>query len=160
MPLSFSVTLLAIFVALALARIVLRALPLPSRARSFSGVDTVLVIIGTAGLILHCGAMFYRSVIAAVPGMEGYIHTVNQLGFGSVTLFVIPSLILLVGLRRQQRLAVTLLCLALVAVGITMYDRGPLGIHLTTIFVSATLLAFTLALFVHRPRLRRRDAQR
>lgn len=151
MPPLFSVALVVIAVALFATRFTLRAVPLGSRKRAFTYLDLALVTIGTVGLVPHCGAMFYRSALAAVPGSAGYITAVNQMGTASVVLYVIPAALVLIGLRRQQPVVVALLGLSFIAVGVTMYNHGPLNTHLAAIFASGVVLAATLALFVSRP---------
>lgn len=151
MPPLFSIALIATAVALFATRLTLRAVPLGSRERAFTYVDLALVTIGTLGLVLHCGAMFYRSTLAALPGSAGYITAVNQMGTASIVLYIIPAAVVLIGLRRQQPVVVTLLGLSFIAVGVTMYNHGPLNTHLAAIFISGVVLAATLALFASRP---------
>jgi hypothetical protein len=151
MPLPFTLVLIAIAVVLFGARIILRALPLGTKTRPFTVLDLALVVVGTLGLVLHCAAMFYRDILRVIPGSAGYVTAVNQMGAGSVILYVIPVILVLVGLRRQQPIAVTLLAVTFVTVGITMYNHGPLAPHLTAIFASGTALAAILALLVPLP---------
>jgi hypothetical protein len=152
MPLPFTLALIALAVVLFGARILVRALPLGTKTRPFTVLDLALVIIGLLGLVLHCGAMFFRDLVGGIPGSDGYITAVNQMGAGSVMLYIIPAAVVLAGLRRQQPLAVTLVGLTFLAVGITMYDHGPLNTHLTAIFASGTALLATLSLLVPSPK--------
>lgn len=110
------------------------------------------MLVGTAGLVLHCTAMFDRALLTALPGSGTYIDAVNGMGAASVVLYVLPAVLVLIGLRRQPRVAVGLLAAVLAAVAVTMYDHGQLAAHLTAIFGSAVLLAAVLALFAQSPR--------
>ena len=151
MPLMFSVSLIVTVVLILVARAVVPGLPLRTRARAASGPDLAFLALGVIGLLLHCGAMFFRDVVAGLPGTAGYIATVTAPGFASVAFFVAPSLAVLIGLRHQRWVAVALLAAALLAVGVTMYGSFALATHLTAIFASTALLALILAALVTRP---------
>lgn len=111
--------------------------------------DAALVLVGTAGLAFHCLAMFFRALIEPLPGAGPAISDIRALGTASVVWYVVPAVLVLLGLRRQQPLAVAALALCLVAVALTMFVAGSLQVHLTTIFASvvvSTLVAATLVL--------------
>jgi hypothetical protein len=103
------------------------------------------------GLFFHCFAMFDRRAASAIPWSHPAVAEVNAMGPASVALFVIPAALLLVGVRNQRPMIVTVEALTLAAVGVTMYDHGPLQVHLAAIFVAVTVLAAVLALVVSRP---------
>lgn len=152
MPVAFVIALVAIVLLLAVVRLTVPSLPLRPIAVSPTRWEAVAVLVGLVGLLLHCTAMFNRAVLAVVPGSSTYISAVNAMAAPSVLLYVVPAVLVLLGLRCQHRVAVTVLTAALLAVGVTMYDHGPVTVHLTAIFLSAVLLAATLALLVGRPR--------
>jgi hypothetical protein len=152
MPLAFSATLVGVVVAFVVLRVVAPAIPLRPFAHRLTGTQSIAVVLGTVGLVLHCTAMFDRSLIERLPGTGGYVAAVNAMGAGSIGLYLLPALLLVVGLRRQTRTAVSVVGVSLIAVAITMYDHGPLAVHLAAIFTSGTLLAATLALLVRLPR--------
>lgn len=108
-------------------------------------VDGVLAIVGWLGLALHCGAMFGRRFVTWIPGSTAYVDVVNGLGAGSVVLYVVPAALLLVGVRRARRPVLAACAVALVAVGITMYDGSSLPTHLTAIFAAVVLGALASA---------------
>lgn len=152
MPLGLTVVLIAMPLLLLGARAALPGIPWKPYARTASWLELVLIAIGALGLVLHCVAMFYRGLLEAVPGAGGYIQAVNGMSVASIVLYVIPAVIVLAGLRRQQPLAVTLVALTLVAVGFTMYDGGPLDVHLGAIIAAALSIAVTTALLVLPPK--------
>lgn len=151
MPPVLTIVLIATPVMLFGARALVPGIPLKRYARTSSWFDIGLTILGALGLVLHCVAMFYRGLIGSVPGTGGYIQLVNDLGGASIALYVVPAVLVLAGLRRQHPLALAIVALTLVAVGITMYDHGPLAIHLATILGAAIALAISTALLVRRP---------
>ncbi|WP_143544652.1 hypothetical protein [Salinibacterium xinjiangense] len=133
------------------ARAALPGIPWKRYARPSSWVDIGLIALGAAGLVLHCVAMFYPSLIETIPGTGGYIQAVDGMSTASIVLYIVPAVIVLAGLRRQRPLALTLVAVTLIAVGVTMYDGGPLNVHLVAITAAALSLAFTTALLVLRP---------
>lgn len=152
MPIALTVWLLALVVTLFLLRQVLPVLPLSTWARRIGALDAVLSVLGILGLVGHCVAMFFPRIIQSIPGTTSYARVVNELGRGSAVLFVIPALLLLVGLHRQQPVAIGLLLAALAAVGITMYDHGSLRLHLTMISIAVVLISLIGTLLVLPPR--------
>lgn len=158
MPPALAILLIATPVLLLGARAVLPGLPWKRYARTSTWLDIVLLTLGALGLVMHCVAMFYRDLIDAIPGTGGYARAVNEMGWVSITLYVLPAALVLAGLRRQHPLALAIVVITLVAVGVTMYDGGPLTIHLATIAAAALALALTTALLVRLPRRREKVA--
>lgn len=146
------VTALAVVVALVLAsRFVIPSLPLARWAAPMTGIEAVLFIAGSAGLALHCWAMFFPSQVRAVPGGREVIRVVDPLGTSSILWYAIGAAAIVAGLYGQ-RLAVQVVAgVGLVAVGYTMYDGGQLNTHLTAIFSTVVLLALIVALLVVPP---------
>src|SRR4051794_15610470 len=85
-------------------RLTVRGLPIAALARPIRPRDAALAGIGAIGLFLHCAAMFDQDLVEAVPGTDGYLSTVTQLGFGSALLYLAPAALLLAGLNGQRRL--------------------------------------------------------
>ena len=133
------------------ARILSPALPLRRYGRPLNVSSAVLTILGVAGLTFHCTAMFFRSLVASLPGTSGAIDEINAMGTASRTWFATSAVLVIVGLRGQYSGAVAALLLALAAVGITMYDGGSLSVHLATIFVTAVVMAGLLSILVLPP---------
>lgn len=114
--------------------------------------DLVLAAVGTILLAFHCVAMFFRSLVDPLPGMGSVIEDIRALGMGSMIWYVVPSVLLLLGLRRLHPIALVVAGLSLTFVGITMYNGGTLQVHLTAIFVAVTALAGIAAAMVRPPR--------
>ena len=146
MSISFVVTLAMAVVALLVLRLSIPGLPPQRLARRLTWLDLGLTVVGVLGLVLHCASMFFRPLVAAVPGTDGLVSQINTLGTASVIWYVIPALLVMVGLRRQHWVALVLLAAALVAVGITMYNGTALSTHLDTIFVAGLMIAATMFL--------------
>lgn len=156
MPTSFVVSLAVVVVVALAARFVFPGLPLRLVAVPMTNVDLALAVVGVAGLVFHCGAMFFPAVAHKVPGTSALISQINAFGTASVAYYVVPAALVLFALRRQHPLPLTIVSLALLAVGVTMYDGGSLHRHLTTIFAAGLVLALvtsTLVLPAHRRRL-------
>lgn len=94
--------------------------------------------------------MFFRSTFTRLPSSATAIHQINAMGGASKIWFTIPAVLVLIGLRHQFPIAVLAVTLALVAVGITMYDAGPLNIHLAAVFIAAVVLATVMSVLVIR----------
>lgn len=133
-----------------LGRVVLPVLPSRLSVR-LDPVEIVLSVMGVLGLGFHCGAMFYRSAIQSLPGTQTAVTAINALGMASLVAFVVPAVLLIVGIRRIRTTALALVVLVLGAVGTTMYDGGPPGAHLTAIFAAVTLLALCVATQIGQP---------
>ncbi|RJT76926.1 hypothetical protein D6T63_15820 [Arthrobacter cheniae] len=105
-----------------------------------------MTVVGVLGLILHCASMFFRPVVAAIPGSGSVISQINSMGTASMIWYTVPALLVLVGLRRQQWIALILLAGSLLAVGVTMYNGTVLSTHLDTIFAAGVMIAATVFL--------------
>lgn len=133
------------------ARFLFAALPLRSVAVPMTAVDAVLSLVGTAGLLLHCSAMFFQSAVSTLPGADSLIGQIVGMGTSSIIWYVGPAALLLLGLRRQHPIMLAVVALALTAVGITMYDNGSLQTHLAAIFALVVVLAGLVATAVVSP---------
>lgn len=151
MSAGFVQTLAAVVVVVLGARVLAAGLPLRRAARRMSGADAGLLVVGIAGLAFHCAAMFFRSRVLAVPGTTAAVNMINSLGTGSIVWYVVSAALAVAGLRRQHRAAVFAAGLALAAVGVTMYDGGPLNAHLASIFATAVVLAGIAAVLILPP---------
>ena len=149
MSLPWTLALVAVVVVALILRITLRQLPLPSASPLSVGRMTALGL-GVLGLAAHCVAMFFTDVARAVPGSGGYIDGVNGLGITSMVLYAVPALLVITGLWPVARWALATVVVLLVAVGVTMYNGGPLTVHLTTILLVVITLAGTTAALVGR----------
>lgn len=147
----FLVSLVAVVLAVLGARFLIAALPLRRGTVRLTVADLVLVTIGMAGLIFHCGAMFFQSVVKALPGTDPVVGWINALGTTSIILYVVPAALILLGLRRQSLIPLAVVALGLTAVGVTMYNGGSLQAHLTAIFISVVLLAANAAMLIQPP---------
>lgn len=145
MTAGYSITLAVVAVVILLARVALPQLPLRHAAARLTVGDSILVGLGVLGLVFHCAAMFYRGIFASVPGAGPIVDMVNAMGSGSIILFVVPALLLLAGLRHQHLVAFGAMAVALVAVGVTMYNGASLQVHLGAIFVSVVVLVGVLS---------------
>ena len=141
------VVALSLVVGVVLAsRLLFSELPLPRLARPLTVVDALLLAIGLAGLGFHCGSMFFRSIVEAVPGTTRAINDIDAMGTASKIGYSVPALLVVLGFRHQHPVAVALVAAALTAVGITMYDNGALATHLTAIFIAVVLIAGVVSL--------------
>ncbi|MDJ0351441.1 hypothetical protein [Pseudarthrobacter sp. PH31-O2] len=154
----FLLSLAAIAGVLLVIRLLAPAVPHARLARRVTPGELVLAVAGVAGLVLHCGAMFFGSVVAAIPGTGSVIAQINAMGTASILWYVLPAALLLAGLRRQQLFAVVVLAVALLAVGVTMYNGAPLATHLVTIYAAAVVIAAIMFLLVLPPRFGRPGA--
>jgi hypothetical protein len=130
-----------VVVAIISSRVLFKGIPLPLGSSPLSVLDAIALSGGVVGLVLHCGAMFFRSWFRSIPGGHVVIRIVDPLGTSSILWFAIAAALVLVGLRRQLVVVLALVAGSLAAVGVTMYDGGSLRAHLTAIFVSVVLLA-------------------
>jgi len=152
MPTAFVVSLGAIVVAILAARVMFAALPLRVVARPVTAAQMAFTAGGLCGLLFHCIAMFARSWVQRLPGTGTVLSQINALGAPSVVWYTVPAVLVLVGLRRQHPTALAVVALALIAVGVTMYDNGSLRTHLIAIFLTVLTLTFVLATLVQLPR--------
>jgi len=142
---------LAIVVSAILALRLLPGVPWRRAAARVSGVGVVVSLAGLAGLGLHCAAMFNRPLVGAIPGTEIVIRQINELSTASILWYVVPSLLLLIGLRRQHPAVLAVLAVLLVVVGVTMFDGGPLALHLASIFAFVVVLSGVVSLLILPP---------
>lgn len=122
--------------------------PVLAAARPLTRVDALVAFLGALALVYHCTSMFFPALGRAVPGGPALVPVINGLGAGSAVLYVIAAVVLLVGIRRLHPLAVAVDAVALVVVGVTMYDGGPVAVHLAAIAVAVVALAVTITAFV------------
>ena len=151
MTAGFSIALAVTAILILLARLAIPRLPLRGAAARMTVVDSVLFGLGLLGLVFHCTAMFYRGLLEPVPGAQPIVDMVNSMGVASIILFAVPSLLLLLGLRHQHVAAIVAMAIALLAVGVTMYNGGTLQVHLAAIFVSGIVLASVMSFVVMPP---------
>jgi hypothetical protein len=151
MTAEFSIALAATSALILLARLVLPQLPVSRVAVRITPGDAVLVGLGTVGLAFHCTAMFSRHLFDVIPVAKPLVEAVNAMSLTSIVLYVVPALLLLIGLRRQHWVALTTMALALIAVGLTMYLGSPLRLHLITIFISVVVLVGVVSLLIKAP---------
>lgn len=136
---------------LLILRLVVPGLPVNRLARRLTRLDLALTLLGVLGLVLHCASMFFRPIVAALPGSDTVISQINSMGTASMVWFAVPALLVLVGLRRQHWAALVLLAASLLAVGLTMYNGTALFTHLDTIFAAGVMIAATLFLLSQPP---------
>jgi len=145
--LALAVTVAVVF----LLRLALPQLPLRTLAVRLTAVDAILLVVGVAGLVFHCTAMFARGLFDPLPAIQPAVQMVNSSGAVGVILFVIPATLVVVALRRQQRAAVAVIAVSLLAVGVTMYLVGSVAVHLVMIFAATVLTAAVVAAFTIAP---------
>jgi len=147
----FLLSLAGVVVVVLGARFLSAGLPLRGLARRITLPDAALIVAGAIGLAFHCVAMFFRRVVDPLPGADAVISDIRALGTSSIIWYVVPAVLVLLGLRRVHPAALAVAALAFVAVGVTMYDEGPLDIHLAAIFTSVVILALIPATLVLPP---------
>jgi hypothetical protein len=143
--------LASVVVVAVLARVLLPVLPIRGRAVRLSFPEAVAIAVGTVGLVLHCGAMFFRVSVASWPLGPAVIRVVDPMGTASITWYAVGAALIVIGLCRQQPLVVTVVAASLVVVGYTMYDGGALRTHLDAIAVAVVLLVTSVAVFADPP---------
>ena len=121
-------------------------------------VEVVAGVVGVLGLVLHCGAMFFTSTFRGLGIPPAVIDPIKALGTPSIIWYVVPALLVLLAVRRQPPVVLGLVVVGLLAVGITMYDGGPLRVHLVAIFATVVLLGAVAALQLTGPRRGHRTA--
>ena len=149
---------LVVVVAVVLGARVLSA-DLPERrfAKRVTVVDTVLLGVGVAILAFHCGAMFFPRLVDPLPGVDAAAGDIRALGTVSIVWYVVPAVLVLLGLWRQHLIGQAAVAVALAAVGITMYNGGSLQAHLAAIFMSVLNLVGVTAALLLPPWRRARD---
>lgn len=149
MSTAYLLWLAAVVLALGAARLLLSGLPVRPFAARVPPGQALLILVGGLGLAFHCTAMFFRDAVGWLPAAA--VDAVRGLGPASAIWYAVPALLLLLGLRRQHPAAVGLVALALLGVGVTMYDGSPVTTHLATIFVSVVVTAGVLAVLARPP---------
>ena len=109
-------------------------------AKTVTVADMVLLGVGVAVLAFHCGAMFFPELVDPLPGVDAVASDIRALGAASIVWYVVPAVLVLLGLRRQHLIGQAAVAIALAAVGTTMYNGGSLQAHLAAIFVSVLIL--------------------
>lgn len=137
-PVGMSATYVTSLILIALAALCLRilvpGLPLRARAKRLWIAEVVLVASGVIGLLFHCLAMFFRDLVDVVPWTAGAVTQIREVGAtSSLIWYIVPSVMVVVGVRRLHPAGVLLISVALVGVGVSMYDGGPLDVHLAWI---------------------------
>jgi hypothetical protein len=146
------VTWLALAVVVIVAsRYVFVGLPLRRIAVRVTVTDAAFISVGLVGLAFHCGAMFFRNTAQRIPGSHSAIRAIDAMGTASRVWFIVPAILVVIGLRRQYPLALLAVAAALATVGATMYDHGPLRTHLTAIFLAVVIHAVVAATLVLPP---------
>ncbi len=132
------------------ARFLAPGLPLPG-AVTLRPAELAMIAVGLVLLAFHCAAMFFTDVAGSLSGTDAAIGAVNALGTASVVWYLVPALLTVTGLRGLPPLALAGVVLALLTIGVTMYNGGPLDTHLIAIFSGVVLLAAVLAWLVQMP---------
>ena len=128
---------LAVLVGAGLAVRIVRGGPLlPARTVVLGRIDLALTAVALLALGFHCAAMFFPSVVAAVPGTDGSAGTVRGLGAASQAAYWVPGVLLLFALRRGWSPLLVAETVALLAVGATMFWDFGLPAHLAAIAAS------------------------
>ena len=148
---TFSLTLGAAVAFLIGLRFLLAGLPVRGLAVRLRIPDAALLGGGLVVLAFHCITMFFTSLAERVPGTTTAIQDIRALGTASVIWYVLPAVAVLLGLRRLHPAALGVAAVALLMVGITMYNGGSLEQHLVAIWVGVVLLAAVLATQVRPP---------
>ncbi len=116
-----------------------------ARAHALRSADYALIVAGSLGLIFHCTAMFFPSETARLPLTDALAEAIVAFGSASIALYVVPAALVLLGLRRIPLLALAGVSVALVAVGVTMYNGTALNIHLSTIMAASFAISWAVA---------------
>ena len=154
---TFLVSLAVVVALLFGARFLVRALPVPFLARRITFSDATLAGLGIVALVFHCVAMFFPEVVEPIPGTRTLSDEIRAMGTSSIMLYAVPAAAVMLGFRRHHPAALVTMGLSLAAVGYTMYNGGPLDVHLATIFISVVVIAavsatLTLPPWTPRPR--------
>lgn len=120
------------------------------RARAIPGWELGVAAVMVAALVFHCAAMFFPDWVDAVPFAEGPAASVRALGPASQVAYWLPSVGVVIALRRVWPPALGLLVVALVGVGYTMFVPHSLTTHLAWITAAALTLVTIAAGLVTR----------
>lgn len=148
---TFLLSLAAVVASLLVVRLLLPGLPVESRAVRLSFTEGGVVVGGVTVLAFHCAAMFFTSLAELVPGTTTAIDDIQALGNTSLAWYALPAVSVVLGLRRLPRGALSVVVLALVSIGFTMYNSGPLSQHLFTLWTGMVILAAVLSTLVRPP---------
>lgn len=127
------------------------ALPVRRGCIRLSAPEGGTLLVGLAILGFHCGAMFFTNLVEWLPGTAGPIADIRALGTVSLIWYSVPALMVAFGLRRLPWYGSAGVVVALLGIAITMYDGGPLHVHLTAIFLAVLLVSTVLAALVSPP---------
>jgi hypothetical protein len=141
----FVVSLVVVVAVVLGARVRSARLPVRRFAKTVTVADMVLLGVGVALLAFHCGAMFFPPLVDPVPGVDAAARHIRALGAASIVWYVVPAVLVPLGLRRQHLIGQAVVAIALAAVGITMYNGGSLQAHFAAIFVSVLILVSVTA---------------
>jgi len=109
------------------------------RAAPMGREDLAVALVALLALGFHCAAMFFRSVALTVPGTDGAVAAVRELGTVSQIAFWFPGVLLLVAVRRAWAPLLIAETGALTAVGVTMFWDFDLSVHLVALAVSVVV---------------------
>ena len=151
MSTSFVLGLITVVALVMCSRLLLRGLPLRSVAKRLSAGEAMVFGLGLVGLAFHCGSMFFTGLVLAIPGAQGPTEAVNALGTASMVSYVVPAVLVIAGLRRLHWSGVVSVSIALIAVGVTMYNGGPLDVHLATIFAAVVVFSVVVVALLLSP---------
>jgi hypothetical protein len=119
-------------------------------ARAVPAWELAVAAVMVVTLVFHCAAMFFADWVDAVPFAEGPAAAVRAMGPVSQAAYWLPSLVLVITLRRVWPPALGLLVVTLVGVGYTMFVPHALSVHLAWIAASAIALVLIMAGLVTR----------
>lgn len=145
MPDTWFWSALVVLVVAGLAVRLLRGSPvLPTRMFALGRGDLVVAVVALLALGFHCAAMFFPTVVAAVPGTGGAAEAVRRLGAASQVAYWVPAVLLLFALRRAWAPLLVAETAVLVAVGATMFWDFGLPAHLAAIAASVAVTVAVL----------------
>lgn len=123
------------------ARALWAGLPIRKFAKRVTVADTALLVVGTAILAFHCGAMFFPRLVDPLPRTGAAASDIRALGAASIVWYVVPAILVLIAFRRHHVIGQAAVALTLTAVGVTMYNGGSLQVHLAAIYIAVVTLA-------------------
>ncbi len=106
--------------------------------------DALVALLALLGLGFHCAAMFFPSVVAAVPGTAGAAEAVRALAAASQVAYWAPAGLLLLALRRACPPLLVAEAGVLLAVGATMFWDVGLLVHLVALAASVAVTVAVL----------------
>ncbi len=120
-------------------RVVRRGPLLRGRPVVMGRADALVALLALLGLGFHCAAMFFPSVVAAVPATEGAAEAVRALAAASQVAYWVPAGLLLLALRRAWPPLLVAEAGVLLAVGATMFWDVGLLVHLVALAASVAV---------------------